>query len=102
MNNRLKLHEELESISGPKKVYFQAPKNNSMIYPCILYKLDDINGEYADNIFYLKTRRYMVTVLDKDPDSEIPDLLLNYFQKISFDRSYTVDNLYHFVFTLYY
>ena len=72
-----------------------------MQYSCIIYHRDDIHFRYADNIPYRYAKRYMVTVIDRDPDSAIPDsiALLPY---CSFDRSYVADNLNHDVFILYY
>lgn len=72
-----------------------------MKYPAIVYQLADEDRFFADNIPYIKAKRWTVTVIDKNPDSEIPDRLSE-MRYSSFDRFYTADNLNHFAFTIYY
>ncbi len=101
MNDRIELHEELKAILGSGLVYFQPPESVRMTYPCIVYSLDDVDMKHADDRPYLNTKRYKVTVIDKDPDSGIPDALM-ILPLCSFNRFYTVDNLNHWAFDLYY
>ena len=100
MASRLKLHEEFCEILGTRNVYFQPP--SSMKYPCIKYSISDKDKINANNRLYRSMNQYTVIVIDKDPDSEIPDKILNHFPMCSFDRFYTADNLNHTVLTLYY
>ena len=72
-----------------------------MTYPCIVYVVDNFDITYADNIPFLCEKRYAITVIDKTPDSELPDKLLK-LPFCSFNRAYTASNLNHWVFTLYY
>lgn len=72
-----------------------------MVYPCIVYKLDDENRQHADNNVYRRVKRYQVTVIDRDPDSEIPDQVGN-LPMCAFDRFFTTDNLNHFVYQLFF
>lgn len=102
MAKRLDLHQELCDILGSTNVYFQPPASVSMKYPCIKYSVSGIDVEYADDSNYKSIRQYTVTVIDRNPDSEIPDAILNHFRMCSFDRGYPADNLNHFVLTLYY
>lgn len=99
---RASLSDKLNAIDGLAAVYFQPPKTVSMRYPCIVYKNEGMSAKYADNRIYMGKTRYMLTIIDKDPDSELPVKLLGKFSMISYDRSYTANNLNHFVFTLYY
>ena len=101
MDRRLKLQTLLESIKGVSKVYFQPPETVKMSYPCIVYSLDTDKGLHANNSLYLLRKRYMLTVIDKNPDSVIPDAVrgLSY---CDFERSYKKDNLNHWVFTIYF
>lgn len=101
MRPRAELHEILKQIPGSKYVYFQPPESVKMKYPCIVYSMDDIDTKAADNISYVNTKRYSVTIIDKDPDSMIPEALLK-LPMCSFDRSYTIDNLNHWVLRLYF
>ena len=98
---RLELQQVLEDLLGSRNVYFQAPSNISMKYPCIVYALSRIGSKYADNFAYNQRKAYTITVVDRNPDSEIPDKV-GELSLSSFDRHYVVDNLHHFVYTLYF
>lgn len=100
--NRLKLHEELCTILGSRNVYYQPPESLKMQYRCIRYSGDGYSTLHADNRSYKNTKRYEGVVIDPNPDSEIPELMLEHFEMCSFTRGYTADNLNHFPFTLYY
>ena len=84
-----------------QNVYFQPPETIKMKYPCIIYHLDDYYILHADNNPYQMQKRYLVTVVDKNPDSEIKDEVAS-LPMCSFSRHYTADNLNHDVFTIYY
>ena len=101
MDRRLKLQTLLESIKGISKVYFQPPETVKMSYPCIVYSLDADKCLHANNSLYFLRKRYMLTVIDKNPDSVIPDAVrgLSY---CDFERSYKKDNLNHWVFTIFF
>ena len=101
MASRLKLQEELEKILGSNNVYFQPPASVKLKYPCIVYERSYVQTLKADNTNYLSTNRYTVTVIDKDPDSDIADKILD-LPYASFDRHFITDNLNHNVLTLYY
>lgn len=101
MGQRLDLQSLLETLLGSGNVYFQPPANVQMQYPCIVYKRDDIRAAFADNRPYRLTKRYMVTVIDKDPDSVIPDKL-SALPLCRFNRFFTADNLNHDVFLLHF
>lgn len=100
--NRLELHEILCDILGSNNCYFRPPASIQLRYPCIIYNHADTMSETADNFAYKRDRRYTVTVVDEDPDSEIPDKLFETFSCCSSDRNYQMDGLNHFVFTIYY
>jgi len=72
-----------------------------MTYPCIRYVLSTKDTKYANNIKYHNTKCYQVTVIDEDPDSEIPDKV-EAFPLCQFDRFYPADDLNHWVFNLYF
>lgn len=98
---RIELNSIFEDILGSKNVYFQPPENLKLKFPCIIYDWSANERLFADNSKYRKMRRYSVTVVDKNPDSEIPDRL-EALDFCSFDRRYCADNIYHTVYTLYY
>lgn len=97
-----KLHDILRANDYPENVYYQPPGTVRMEYPCIRYKRENIPAQYADDIRYISKDKYTLIVIDPDPDSQIPDILLKSFSMISSDREYTAENLNHFVLTLYF
>jgi hypothetical protein len=99
MAPRLQLHELLESFVD--NVYFQPPTNITLEYPCIIYKRDYAETEFADNAPYNHVIRYMVTVIDRDPDSDIPGKVAS-MPLCLFNRFYTVDNLNHDVYRVFF
>lgn len=101
LRTRLELHDILKSIPGVKKVYYSPPASIFMEYPCIRYELSGIPIQHADNIPYFGCKRYTITVIDEDPDTVIPEYVLQ-LPYCSFDRPYVADGLNHFVFTLYF
>lgn len=102
MASRLILHEELCKVLGSNRCYFQPPESVKLRYPCIIYASVNTDTIYADDSTYAANKLYEVTVIDEDPDSEIPDRILHHFRRIRSDRDYSADNLHHYVFKLYY
>ena len=101
MAQRLELQSLLVSLLGSNNVYFQPPPTVTMQYPCIIYNRDSLNTEYADNNPYKSKKRYQVTVIDTNPDSDIPDKIAE-LPMCSYDRFYTADNLNHDVYNLFF
>jgi hypothetical protein len=101
MGTRTALQTLLETMLGSRNVYFQPPSTLTMQYPCIVYNLDDMATTFADNAPYTIEKRYSLTVIDKDPDSSIPDKIA-LLQKCTFDRHFVTDNLNHNIFIIYF
>jgi hypothetical protein len=99
MGQRLDLQTLLETLTT--KVYFQPPANLAMEYPCIVYKRDNMDSDFADNTPYHLTTRYLVTVIDRNPDSDIPDKVAR-LPMCLYNRGFAVNNLNHDVFNLYF
>ena len=99
MASRLELQALLEGITG--RVYFQPPTNIQLQFPCIRYERSGSQSEHADNRPYLRTKQYEVTVIDLNPDSELPDLV-EALPMSRFDRHFVADNLHHYVFNLFF
>ena len=72
-----------------------------MQYPCIVYRRERINVIFADNDNYQTQKRYMVTVIDQNPDSDIPEKVAK-LPLCGFSRAYAADNLNHNVFRLHF
>lgn len=101
MSRRVKLGEILKGILGSDNVYFQPPENLKMIYPCIRYRLEGGNTEYADNIPYRFSKQYELVFIGKDPDSDVITKLAM-LPGCRFDRHYTSDTLNHYIYHIYY
>lgn len=101
VKTRLSLHNILIEQTGVEHCYYSPPSNLRMQYPCIIYELSGESNIFADDLPYVETRQWTVTVVDSDPDSEIP-AKLKALRFCRFDRGFASDNLNHFVFTLFY
>ena len=102
MASRLNLQAELEELLGTRNVYFQPPESIKLHYPCIIYHRSNIRPRYADDTSYIKTTGYELTVIDKDPDSDLVERLMNHFRYVSYGRHFNADNLNHDTLTLFY
>lgn len=101
MGTRLEFHSLLTEVLGSTNVYFQPPSTIQMRYPCIVYELSGKNVRYADNGNYLLTNRYTLTVIDRNPDTLIPDKIQE-LRRCKLNRVFTANNLNHYVFDIYY
>jgi len=99
--DRLSLHNKLKEILGSNNVYFQPPSSIRLNYPCIIYKQDAYGTFYANDKKYYGMKRYLITVVDANPDSSIPDKVLK-MQYCGFLNNLAVDGLNHTIYSLYY
>lgn len=95
------MQEVLSTLLGSKNVYFQPPASVNMKYPAIRYNLRGFDQDKANNITYILQRSYEGVLIDRNPESEFVEKLLQ-LPYCSLEKPYVVDNLYHFPFTLYY
>lgn len=102
MGSRLELDKLIRQILGSANVYFQPPESVKLKYPCVIYHQDDGRPEYANNGMYKFMKSYTVTVIDGNPDSEIPDRMREQLPYCRPGRWYAADNLNHWPFTIYY
>lgn len=106
MASRLELQTMLEGVMNSlgyekDEVYFQPPASVQMSYPAIVYNLSNIETNFANNKLYLDHKAYSITVIDKNPDSDIPDRILT-LPLCRFSRFFISDNLNHWNFLLYF
>lgn len=99
MGQRLDLHTILVGITD--HVYFQPPENIAMQFPCIVYRRNNIDTIFAENSPYHLTNQYMVTVIDRDPDTGIVAQVAA-LPQCKYQRHYAVDNFNHDVLLLYF
>lgn len=101
MGSRLDLQNLLEFVLGSRNVYYQPPESVKIKYPAIVYRRNDIDNNFADDIVYMQNHTYQIIVIDADPDSEIVDRVSK-LPMCRYDRHYTSDNLNHDIFILNY
>lgn len=101
MAPRTDLQTLLQGLQDGIHVYFQPPPNVTMIYPAIVYNRDFQDVDFADNIVWYRSIRYQVTVIDPDPDSDLPDKV-GELPLSRYVRHFTTENLNHDVYDLYY
>lgn len=101
MNRREELQTLLENLLGERHVYFQPPATLRMEYDCIRYERLRIKSVYANNSPYQLHDRYQLTLIYRDPDSDLPKKIAA-LPMCSHERHYTADNLHHDIFNLYY
>lgn len=101
MSRRLDLQKLLVDLLGSKNVYFQPRETLTMEYPCIVYRRDYAKTDFADNRPYRFKKRYQITLIDIDPDSDIHEKLAA-LPLCVYDRFFTADNLNHDVYNIFF
>ena len=100
MVSRPDLQKTLEVILGSRRVYFQSPESVKLSYPCIIYEEARGNQRHANDRMYLYRKAYSVTIIDKTPDSTIPDKIRQ-LPLCDEGKPFRADNLCHWQFTIY-
>lgn len=101
MDRRLELQAVLVELLGSDFVYFQPPPDHKMEYPCIRYERDYAKTEFADNAPFRYEKRYLVTHIAREPDSDTPSKIAE-LPMCVFDRFFTADGLNHDVYKLFF
>lgn len=97
--SRLDLQYILEQITP--EVWFQPPPSLRLTYPTIIYSRDYHFTAHADNKRYAHLKRYQVTVISRDSDSDLPDKVAE-LPYTNFTRAFNADGLHHDIFDLYF
>lgn len=100
MADRLELHNELLAMCP--NVYFQPPSNLTMTYPCIVYAKLNRMKLYGSDVIHFAKQQYRLTIIDRNPDTNIPDMIEKNLRYCGIDQYYTINNLNHTVLSLYY
>ena len=110
--SRLDLDKEFRELLGSNNVYFSPPESIKLKYPCIVYHMDNIDVKRANNRIYNHTTRYIVTLVDEDPDSgefddsrglsSLREKFLYHFPMCEYANHRVVNNMNHDTFYLYY
>lgn len=101
MKTRLEVQEMLEKILGSPNVYFQAPPNTGMKYPCIVYRFDRFGRDNADNQPYILTGRWEIHHMYKSIKNDIKETMLFAAPYVTFDRRIVADGVYNDYYTIY-
>lgn len=92
------LSEKLHEICP--NVYFQPPSNLRMVYPCIVYSLEQIDVKFANNGVYNYYDKYSLIYVTRDPD-DVNVHKIAFLPLCSSNRDYSSDNLHHHAYTIY-
>lgn len=91
----------MKGLDGVEEAYIQAP-TSGMKDPCIMIERGlPSRVSAADNLKYFFQKGYTITVVDRKPDSLIPDLVEE-LPTAEFNRFFRLNGLNHFVFQLYF
>lgn len=99
VKNREDFHQFLLTLCP--NVYFQPPESMKIKYPCIIYALDALKPQYADNMSYLLHIPYSMRYITREADDELVYTLAT-LPKCRHGKPYGKDNLYHHPYTIYY
>lgn len=100
MKDRAELQTLLEETLGSRNVYFQAPPNNQMKYPCIVYSFERFNNRNADNQPYLVTGRWQIHHMYKSVKNDLKEKILFMAPWVEFDRRIVTDGVYNDYYTI--
>lgn len=115
MDQRLKLQKILEDLmlrlhpaslpdsksANKFHVYFQPDQNVRLSYPAIIYQRDRVSHRLANNESYFRRKGYQITIIDRNPDSKIPDEIAR-LPYTSFAAHNVADGLNHDVYITYF
>lgn len=99
---RLEFDTELRELLQTQNTYYEPPASVRMKYPCVVYSRGSLDNTWAGDHRYVGRIRFMITTISTNPDNEWPQLILEHFQRVRYDRHYNADGLSHDVLMLYY
>lgn len=92
---------QIEAL-GYQNTYFEPPESVRMNYDAVVYQKSSPNVRRANNRSYSVRTSYLVTVISRDPETVLPRLIQEHFERCAPERPFVTDNLYHFPFTIFY
>lgn len=84
-----------------KNVYYQPPESVKLKYPCVIIKKNPGDTKPADNIKYIYSPSYTLTVIARDPNRTLAEQIFMAFLISRYDQNFVRDNLYHDVITVF-
>ena len=100
MKTKEEIGDLLESVLGNNRVYFQAPPNTGMKYPCMVYRFVRPDVDYADNKPYMITGRWEVHHMYKSPEKELVADMLFATPYVTHDNRIVKDGIYNDYYTI--
>ena len=101
MKTRAEMQTLLEGALGSKNVYFQAPPNTDMKYPCMVYSFDRFDRRNADNQPYIVTGQWTVHHMYKSPQRDLKEKMLFIAPWVELERRIKHDGVYNDYYTIY-
>jgi len=98
MRPRMDLDKVFRSLCP--HVYFQTPESMKLEYPCIIYSMNTIKTQKADNRSYTMNVAYGVRYVTRDPDDPVIFKIAE-LPYCSSGNHYVKDNLHHYPYTIY-
>jgi hypothetical protein len=99
VDRRLELSNVLKDFCP--NVYFQPGNNVTMTYPAIVYQRATASTRHADNKPYNVEDQYEITVIDRNPDSQIHRMIAT-LPTSRHSRFFIYEGLNHDVYTLFF
>lgn len=99
MGRRQQLNQLFKTFTP--NVYFQPPEDVKLVYPAIVYKRDYAETKHADNKVYSFTKRYQVTVISRESDDEIVDLVA-FLPQTTYIRYFAAEQLHHDILNIFF
>lgn len=99
MAGQPELNALLKTIAD--NVYFQPPSDVKLVYPCIVYHRTAGDTKFAGDKPYLFFKRYTLTVIDYDPDSDMVNAVAA-LPMCTHSSFFVADNLNQDVFDIYF
>lgn len=101
MMSREEVQTLLEGILGSDRVYFQAPPNTGMQYPCMVYEFVRPDIKPADNKPYIVTGRWEIHHMYKSIKNDLKETMIFACPYLSWNRRQKADGVYNDYYTLY-
>lgn len=101
MKTRTEMQTLLEGVIGNQNVYYQAPPNTGMHYPCIVYSFVRFNVDHADNKPYVVSGHWEIHHMYKSIKNDLKEKMLFAAPYIAHNNRIVKDGVYNDYYTLY-
>lgn len=95
MKTRAEMQSMLEDVLGSSNVYFQAPPNTGMSYPCIVFRFVRFNIQRADNKPYVVSGHWEVHHMYKNPKNDLKEKFIFEVPFCTWDKRLVAKDVYN-------